>query len=122
MEQRPSIDQIAGEAVAVTPAFVLLFAIRPTVQFSGFRAQYSGIAPLPAGQEQSYLTQFSDFEGRVLGETFLEAHRIKRWPLGRIALSGKPEIAPAYADVNSPRSHLRCRTMGSAASGTRSNV
>ncbi len=99
MDQRSSLSQATGQVTIVAPAFILLFAIRLEKTFSGFDAKYSGVAPLPPEQERSYLAQFSDFEGRVLGEAFLETHRIKRWPLGRIALSGAPASAPAYADV-----------------------
>jgi hypothetical protein len=85
--------------MTVAPAFMLLFSIRLAKVFAGFDAQFPGIAPLPAEQEKAYLAQFSDFEGRLLGETFLQARRIKRWPLGRIALAGDLENAPPYADV-----------------------
>jgi hypothetical protein len=83
----------------VAPAFMLLFPVHLAKPFTAF-SQHTGITLIPSEQEQAYRSQFSDFEERLLGETFLEARRIKRWPLGRIALSGNPEEAPSYADVH----------------------
>ncbi|MBD3773131.1 MAG: hypothetical protein IE917_16790 [Betaproteobacteria bacterium] len=85
--------------LTVVPAFILLFSIRLAKPFAGFHVQFPDITSLPTSQEQAYLAQFSDFEGRLLGETFLQARRIKRWPLGRIALTSDLENAPSYADV-----------------------
>jgi len=108
--------------MTVAPAFMLLFSIRLAKVFAGFDAQFPGIAPLPAEQEKAYLAQFSDFEGRLLGETFLQARRIKRWPLGRIALAGDLENAPPYADVYLLAHKSGIALMGSVVSCIRSAV
>jgi hypothetical protein len=94
----PSRDDKAADLV-VAPAFMLLFSVRLTKTFSGFDAQVPGVSPLPPEEEQAYLAQFSDFEERLLGETFSKAHRVRRWPLGRIALTANLGDRPSYADV-----------------------
>ncbi len=99
MDDTRTLHGVGPAETTMAPAFLLLFPIRLAKGFSGFSAQYPGVAPLPPEQEQAYLGQFSDFEGRLLGETFSEAQRIKRWPLGRIALRGDPGGAPSHADV-----------------------
>jgi hypothetical protein len=86
-------------SVTAAPAFMLLFSFRLAKRFSGLSAQFPGVSPLPAEEEHAYVAQFSDFEARLLGETFLEARRIKRWQLGRIAISGSSGNGPSYADV-----------------------
>jgi hypothetical protein len=85
--------------LVVAPAFMLLFSIRLAKPFSGFQGPLPGVAPLPPEAEKAYLAQFANFEERLLGETFRAARRVRRWPLGRIALSGNPANAPRYADV-----------------------
>jgi hypothetical protein len=87
----------------VEPAFVLLFSVRLKGAFKGFGASHSGVTPLPDEMSQAYTTELAEFERRLLGPAFLEARRITRWPLGRIALKGlhqeKSGSAPAHADV-----------------------
>jgi hypothetical protein len=95
---QPLRDDTAAE-VTVAPAFMLLFSIRLTKPFTGFGMPPAGIVPLPPEQQRAYLDQFVDFEGRLLGETFLETHRITRWPLGRVPLTGAADGEPPYADV-----------------------
>jgi hypothetical protein len=83
----------------VEPAFALLFSIRLKSAFKGFGKIYPGVTPLPPGESQAYTTGLAEFERRLLGKAFLETRRIVRWPLGRIALEGLAENAPAHADV-----------------------
>jgi hypothetical protein len=83
----------------VETAFVLLFSIRLKGTFKGFSAPHPGVAPLPADDSRAYLTGLDEFERRLLGKTFLEARRITRWPLGRIALDGMADDATTHADV-----------------------
>ena len=83
----------------VEPAFALLFSIRLKSAFKGFGKIYPGVTPLPPGESQAYTTGLDEFERRLLGKAFLETRRIVRWPLGRIALEGLAENAPAHADV-----------------------
>jgi hypothetical protein len=83
----------------VEPAFALLFSIRLKGAFKGFGKIYPGVTPLPPGESQAYTTGLAEFERRLLGKAFLETRRIVRWPLGRIALEGLAENAPAHADV-----------------------
>ena len=99
MDDTRTLHGVEPANTTMTPAFMLLFAIRLAKGFSSFGAPSPGVTPLSPELEWAYLGQFSDFEGRLLGEAFLEAHRIKRWPLGRITLNGKLPNAPAYADV-----------------------
>jgi hypothetical protein len=84
---------------AVEPAFVLLFSIRLKGAFKGFDTSHSGVSPLPSGEAQVYMAGLTEFERRLLGKAFLETRRITRWPLGRIALDGMADDAPAHADV-----------------------
>jgi hypothetical protein len=83
----------------VEPAFVLLFSIRLKGAFKGFDTSHPGVAPLPSGEAQAYMTGLTEFERRLLGKAFLETRRITRWPLGRIALEGLAENSPTHADV-----------------------
>jgi hypothetical protein len=100
MDESRSLHDAEAANTMMAPAFMLLFCIGLTKEFSGFGAQCPGVTPMTPEQEQAYLGQFSDFERRLLGETFSEARRIKRWPLGRIAVASDPgESAPSYADV-----------------------
>ena len=92
-------DDTGKETLVVEPSFVLLFSVRLHGAFTGFSALPAGIAPLPTEQSQAYVARLAESETRLLGKTFLEARRIIRWPLGRIALDNLPEDAPAYADV-----------------------
>jgi hypothetical protein len=85
--------------LAVEPAFVLLFSVHLRRAFTGVGALPAGLAPLPADQSRTYVEQFSEFEARLLGKPFLEARRIARWPVGRIALDGMPQGAPDHGDV-----------------------
>jgi hypothetical protein len=91
-------DSLAA-AVAVEPAFVLLFSIHLKSAFKGFGALPPGIAPLPSEQSGDYVARLAEFETRLLGKTFREAGRLARAPLGRVALGGLPEHAPTHADV-----------------------
>jgi hypothetical protein len=84
----------------VEPAFMLLFSTHLSKPFSGFGTLPAGVTPFSPEEEQAYLAQFVDFEGRLLGDTFLETHRITRWPLGRVQLSRTKSDAPSYADVS----------------------
>jgi len=97
------------EDLAVEPAFMLFFSIHLHGAFTGFTRQSAGIAPLPPRQLEDYDTQFARFETQLLGKTFVETHRITRWPLGRIALDILIGDTPAYADV-----YLICHTSGAA--------
>lgn len=97
------------ENMAVEPAFMLFFSIHLPGVFTGFTMQFAGIAPLLPGLLDGYSTQFARFETQLLGKTFVETHRITRWPLGRIALDDLPGDAPAYADV-----YLVSHTSGAA--------
>jgi hypothetical protein len=90
---------IAQHESTVEPAFALLFSIRLKGAFKGFGKIYPGVTPLPPGESQAYTTGLAEFERRLLGKAFLETRRIVRWPLGRIALEGLAENAPAHADV-----------------------
>jgi len=96
------VDSAPGSVsagLAVTPAFVLLFSIRLKGTVKDLGPLPPGIAPLSPEAAQAYTTGLAEFERRLLGKTFLEARRITRWPLGRIALTDLPGGAPAHADV-----------------------
>jgi hypothetical protein len=83
----------------VETAFALFFSVRLKGAFKGFDTSHPGVAPLPPGVAQAYTTGLAEFERRLLGKAFLETRRITRWPLGRIALDGLTDDAPAHADV-----------------------
>jgi len=93
----PPLQTAPGEAVE--PAFVLLFSIRLKGPFKGFPEPLPGVAPLPGDAAQAYTARLAEFEQRLLGKAFLEARRITRWPLGRIALAGLGDDAPDQADA-----------------------
>jgi hypothetical protein len=99
----------APEALLATPAFMLLFSVELKGEFAGFRLPTPGINQLPPEQAETYLSQFNDFEKRLLGGPFQAARRIIRWPLGRIDLSGRAEGWPPHADV-----HLLVHKSGAA--------
>lgn len=84
----------------VAPAFMLLFPTRLSRPFSGFGHLPAEAVEMSAEQKKAYLAQFSDFEGRLLGESFLETHRMTRWPLGRIMLPNGATGVPPHADVS----------------------
>jgi hypothetical protein len=78
---------------------MLLFSVELKGEFTGFSLPASGLAPLPPAEGDAYVSQFAEFEKRLLGEPFQEARRITRWPLGRIELRDLPDGSPPYADV-----------------------
>jgi hypothetical protein len=88
-----------GGDLTVTPSFMLLFSIELKGTFPGFAFPVPGVSDLPAGEAQDYVERFGDFEERLLGEPFRAAHRIVRWPLGRITLAGWSDASPSYGDV-----------------------
>lgn len=85
--------------IVVEPAFILLFSVRLKGAFKGFTGSHPGVVPIPADDARAYLEGLAEFERRLLGKAFLEARRIIRWPLGRIALEGTADDAPVHADV-----------------------
>lgn len=91
--------QAIDSGVVVEPAFILLFSVRLKGAFKGFTAPHPGVATLSADDSRAYLEGLAEFERRLLGKAFLETRRITRWPLGRIALDGMADDAPAHADV-----------------------
>jgi hypothetical protein len=94
----PATDE-TQHALSATPAFFLLFSVQLKGSFSGFGADYPGVTSGPIVQTQEYLDQFADLETRLLGESFHSAHRISRWPLGRISLADARDAVPVHADV-----------------------
>jgi hypothetical protein len=98
-EVEPGAGPHAGEELLATPAFMLLFSVELKGEFTGFSLPASGLAPLPPAEGDAYVSQFAEFEKRLLGEPFQEARRITRWPLGRIELRDLPDGSPPYADV-----------------------
>ena len=92
-------DQSNDAGVSVETAFVLLFSIRLKGAFKGFTASQPGVTGLPAEDSRAWLEGLAEFQRRLLGKAFLEARRITRWPLGRIALDGLADDAPTHADV-----------------------
>jgi len=93
------VTEDAGASHIVEPSFVLLFSIRLKGAFKGFGTSYPGVAPLPPDEALAYTSGLAEFERRLLGKAFTETRRITRWPLGRIALDGLADTAPAHADV-----------------------
>lgn len=84
----------------VEHAFILLFSIRLKGPFHGFAAAYPGLTPLPDEVSRAYLDGLAEFERTLLGKTFLDARRMKRWPLGRIPLDDHADPSmPGHADV-----------------------
>jgi len=104
-EKSTESDRDSGvhAGLTVEPAFMLLFSVRLTGAFRGLGTPPAGVSPLPTNETQAYSGEIADFERRLLGESFLESQRIRRWPLGRIALqgpsSGETAIEPDHADV-----------------------
>ena len=86
-------------SLVVEPSFVLLFSVRLKGAFKGFGTAHPGVSPLPPDEALAYTAGLAEFERRLLGKAFLDTRRITRWPLGRIALDGLADAAPAHADV-----------------------
>ncbi len=100
-----------SKKLTVEPTFVLLFSVKLTRAFTGFRSAAQSVAPLTPDYLQAYEARFSDLERHVFGEDFAAAGRTKRWPLGRITISdaGRDPGLPSHADV-----YLVTHTTGTA--------
>ena len=85
--------------LAVEPAFVLLFPLHLSHPFTAVGSPLAGFTPLNADAASAYVQRFAELETRLLGKAFLDARRIVRWPIGRIAFDGAPPDAPDHADV-----------------------
>jgi len=75
------------------------FDLKDDSIFAGFGALPPGITSLPPEQLRDFVGRFAELERRLLGETFLAARRITRWPLGRVTLNGSSVGFPAHADI-----------------------
>ncbi len=80
--------------------FVVLFPVPAPRRFAGFRPSIDGIAPVPPDALRARMDQLHDVQAAILGEEYLESHRVIRWPLGRIELpQDAEETGPDCADV-----------------------
>jgi hypothetical protein len=84
---------------AVAPGFLLFFATTSRSAILNEIRPAAGMVPLPSETAQAHLDSLADFAGRLLGVRYLEARRITRLPVGRFALDGLPQGAPAHADI-----------------------
>jgi hypothetical protein len=85
--------------LALAPGVLLLFATTLRGGTLDDVAPAAGLVPLPAESARVYLDTLADFAARLLGPRFLQARRIERRPIGRIALDGTAAGMPAHADV-----------------------
>lgn len=103
MRGQPTVEKLISGAVSadymIEPSFTLLFSVRLKGAFNGFEKPHPGVTPLLFEDSQSYTSELTEFEQKLLGKAFLETRRITRWPLGRIALNRLVTDAPAHADV-----------------------
>lgn len=84
--------------VTVWPAFVLLFAVTPD-SASGQISPPSGLQTIPDEISASYRSRVEAMQQRLLGEPYLQARRLQRTSVGRLALKGA-EGEPQYADIH----------------------
>ena len=84
--------------VTVWPAFVLLFAVTPD-SASGQTVPPSGLQTIPDEISESYRSRVEAMQQRLLGEPYLQARRLQRTSVGRLALKGG-EGEPQYADIH----------------------
>jgi hypothetical protein len=98
---RTNGDTPSAGGPIVVPDFVLLLSIPFGQPFAGFDAHPPDIEPLPPERVRAWTMWRAEIETSILGKTFIEARRIKRWPLGRVALGGRSDDRrlPTHAEV-----------------------
>lgn len=82
----------------VRPAFVLLFAVTPDAAALHTETP-SGLQPIPDELSESYRGRLEAIQQRLLGEPYLQARRLKRTAMGRLALPGS-DLDPHFADIH----------------------
>lgn len=95
--------QEGDAATRIAPTFVLLFSVAPGVP-GGPRPleQPPGIEPLDVHALAAYREHVEQRQRRLLGDAYVQARRLQREPVGRLALDddGAPDgLAPRHADV-----------------------
>jgi hypothetical protein len=87
----------AAPAATVLPTFVLLFAVTPAAAAER-PGPPSGLQPIPDEIAAAYRERVEGRQQRLLGEPYLQARRLERRSVGRLALP-QAEGAPAFADI-----------------------
>lgn len=87
-----------GFPATAWPTFVLLFAVTPDAAARSTVAPV-GLQAIPEEISDSYLSRLENTQQRLLGEPYLQARRLKRTAVGRLALPGG-EGKPAHADIH----------------------
>lgn len=80
------------------PTFVLLFAMTPDTA-AGRHGTPSGIQAIPPDVAAAYRNGIEGQQQRLLGELYLQARRLSRRSIGRLALSGGAS-EPPFADIH----------------------
>lgn len=98
MNKQPSPVADDKPAPLLQPAFVLLFALTPD-HAARHASQPSSLQAIPSETAVSYRETLESIQQRLLGEPYLQARRLSRVAMGRIALP-VGDGAPAYADIH----------------------
>jgi hypothetical protein len=80
------------------PTFVLLFAVTPDAA-AGHNGAPAGVEAIPADVAAAYRDRIEGLQQRLLGEPYLQARRLSRRSIGRLALPGGA-LEPPYADIH----------------------
>jgi len=88
----------AAPAATVWPTFVLLFAVTPAAAAERI-GQPAGLQPIPEEVAAAYRERIEDRQQRLLGQPYLQARRLERRSIGRLALPGG-DADPAFADIH----------------------
>ncbi|WP_162911048.1 hypothetical protein [Azohydromonas sediminis] len=106
-------------AAPIVPSVVLLLSVAPAAQVrrdAGSRARAAiptapaaapvpaGLLPLDAQAVAAYREHIEQRQRRLLGDAYVQARRLRREPVGRMALDDGPAgpsdaLAPRYADI-----------------------
>ena len=89
---------IEPTAPVVSPGFLLLIPLRLDRDLADLPAM-AGIAPHPPGWTAARAAAFDQAAAHLLGRPFLRQGRIRRQPLGRIAISTQAAGLPGAGDV-----------------------
>lgn len=85
-------------AATVLPAFVLLFAVTPDAA-AAHTEMPPGLQTIPDEISESYRGRLEAMQQRLLGEPYLQARRLKRTAVGRLALPDS-DGEPMHADIH----------------------
>jgi hypothetical protein len=98
MHDHAAMKSQAAPAATVWPTFVLLFAVTPAAAAERI-GQPAGLQAIPDEVAAAYRERIEDRQQRLLGQPYLQARRLERRSIGRLALPGG-DADPAFADIH----------------------